>query len=134
MLAGGDSSSHTAIGIGTPHTIWGAINWSHTWPTLPMEPLALTYNVAAPTHGASPHGPVSHYLSFTASCIQDRGVNVQGHPPLTIAFSLQTHNTSGTTLNQPSHLPTPNSPLTYGVIRLPAGEPCQLPHYRSSQN
>ena len=36
-------------------------------------------HLAAPTYGASPHGPTSHYISFTASCIRDPGANVQGY-------------------------------------------------------
>ena len=54
--------------------IRGAINWTHG---------TISPHLAAPTYGASPHGPVSHYLSFTASCIRGPGANVQRHPPLT---------------------------------------------------
>ena len=68
-----------------------------------------------PTYGASPHDPLQ-----VVSEVQER---TRIAIPHSLALSLQRHNISGTTLNQPSHPPTPNSPLTYGVIRLPAWEP-----------
>ena len=81
-----------------------------------MEPLAL----------ASPHGPISYYLSFTTRCVQGLGVNVAiPHAvisPLTASTLYQwNHTVSSPHTTSPSTHPAFNSPLTYGVIRLPAG-------------
>ena len=85
------------------------------------------------THGTvSPHLAALHirgqpprpYLPLPILCIQGPGANVA--IPNSLALSLQAHNTSACsassphTTSPPTH-PAPNSPLTYGVIRLPAG-------------
>ena len=124
----------TAGSLGAPHNnaCWWRLQLSHgnrnSAPhTMLGEPSTgvthahgtISSHLAAPTYGASPHGPVSHYLSFTASCIRDPGGNVQCHPSLTSPLTANTQYQ----WNQTHPAPTPNSPLMYGVIRLPAGEP-----------
>ena len=119
----GDPSSHTAIGIGT----LGSHQLESHMPPLPLEPLALT-KLTPHAGSAGPHGPFSHYLSFTESCIR---VNVA------IPHSLQVHNTSGITLlvltTQPALLRTPTALLCMEESDCQQGSH-QLPYYRSSQN
>ena len=78
-------------------------------------------HLAAPTHGVS--WPPQPYLplSILYCKLYLRPRSESGHPPLTSpAIPVEPHCLFSQ--QSPHNQPTPNSPLMYGVIRLPAGE------------